>query len=178
MAVDKTKKESIKRVPFKNYIIILAVFAVITTLALFLRGWYNSYQEYQNTIPVLNGIVNEVKYNEVYNYIDDNQSVIIYIGEAEDEDSRNFETKLVKLIKKENLQDKIVYFNIGDVTDKNLVITEFNTKYAHDKKLSTYPAFIIFSEGKIIDFRSKTAGSNLTIDMVDEMLNEYKIKGE
>lgn len=174
----ETKKEEAKKIPIKNYAKLAIIFSVSIALAFFLRNWYRSYQDYEKTIPVLSGVVSEVHYNEVYNYIGDNQSVIIYMGVADDDDCRELESDFVKLITKRHLKEKIVYFNITDVADKELLLTEFNDKYSTDNKIYTYPAIILFEDGKITDFRSKTASDDLLVSDIEQFLDEYEIQGD
>lgn len=172
------KKEELRKIPVKNYIIVVIIFAVTIFLAFFLRNWYKSYQDYEKTIPILKDVISEVRYNEVHNYIGDNQSVIIYMGVADDDDCRDLEKDLKELIEEKHLKDKIVYFNITDVDDKELLLTEFNDKYATKDKVYTYPAIMLFEDGKIIDFRSKNAKENLSISGVEQLLDEYEVQGD
>lgn len=174
----KNKKEELRNIPTKNYVIVGVIFIAVIVLAFFLRDWYISYQEYEKTIPILNNVVSEVRYHEIDNYIGDNQSAIIYMGVADDEDCRNLEVDLKKLIQKRHLKNKIVYFNITDVEDRDLLLKEFNDKYAKDMKISAYPAIILLDEGKVVDFKSRTANSNLLISDVEQILDEYEIQGD
>lgn len=167
-----------KKIPTKNYVIVIVIFAITIGLILYLKNWYLGYQDYQKTIPILSGVVSEVRYNEVYNYIDDNQSVVIYIGVANNEDCREIETDLKKLINKKHLKEKIVYFNISEVSDKDLLLKELNDRYAIDVKVSTYPAVIVIEDGKIIGVRSKNANKNLSIDDVKTLFEEHNIYGD
>jgi len=173
-----SKKEELRKVPLKNYIIVVIIFVLSISLAVFLRDWYMSYQDYEKTIPVLDGIISEVRYNEIHNYIGDNQSVILYIGVADDEDCREFEYDLKKVIEKRHLKNKIVYFNISDVEDKELLLTEFNDKYSINNRISAYPAIVLIEDGKVINFISKTASDNLSISDVEKLLDDYRIQGD
>ena len=171
------KKEEIKKIPLKNYIIVVIIFIASISLAVFLRGWYMSYQNYEKTIPVLDGVISEVRYNEIHNYIGDNQSGIIYIGVADDENCRELEEDLIKVIEKRHLKDKLVYFNITDVEDKELLLKEFNDKYVTGDKIYAYPAIILIEDGKVVDFISKNASQNLLISDVEQLFDEYEIQG-
>lgn len=172
------KKTELRKVPTKNYIIVAIIFIVSIFLVFFLRNWYRSYQDYEKTIPILKGVISEVRYNEIYNYIGDNQSVIIYMGVADDEDCRNLEVDLKKLIEKKHLKDKVVYFNITDVEDRDLLLKEFNDKYAKKDKVYSYPAIILIEDGRIIDFKSKNANNNLLISDIEQILDEYEVLGD
>lgn len=177
MANNEVIKEE-KKIPTKNYVIVIVIFAITIGLILYLKNWYIGYQDYQKTIPILSGVVSEVRYNEAYNYIDDNQSVVIYIGVANDEDCREIETDLKKLINKKHLKEKIVYFNISEVSNKDLLLKELNDRYAKDVKVSTYPAVVVIEDGKIVGVRSKNANRNLSIDDVKTLFEEHHIYGD
>lgn len=174
----KEKKDTLKAIPKKNYIIVIAIFAITIILVFFLRSWYISYQDYAKTIPVLKGVISEIRYNEVHNYINDNQTAILYMGVADDEDCRNLEVDLKKIIQKRHLKDKIVYFNITDVQDKDLLLKEINDKYIVNDKIYSYPAIMLFEDGKIVDFKSRNASNNLLISDVEQILDEYEIHGD
>ncbi len=174
----KIIKEEKKVIPKKNYAIVGIIFVISIALAFFLRSWYMSYQDYAKTIPVLKGVISEVRYNEVHNYINDNQSVIIYMGVADNEDCRNLELDLKKIIQTRHLKDKIVYFNITDVQDKELLLKELNDKYVTGNKIYSYPAIMLFEDGKVIDFKSRTANSNLLISDIEQILDEYEVQGD
>ena len=63
-------------------------------------------------------------------------------------------------------------------TDKDLLLKEFNDKYATNDRVPAYPAIILFDEGKIIDFKSKNANSNLLISDIEQILDEYEVQGD
>jgi len=178
MAKVNENKEEKKVIPNKNYAIVLVIFAITIGLMFFLRNWYISYQDYENTIPVLSGVISEVRYNEIDNYLIDNPTVVIYMGDAKDSDCREFELELKEMVENKHIKDKVIYFNVTDVKNKNLLFKEFNDKYTLNNKISSYPVVMIFEDGKIVDYRSKTASKNLTINDIDLLFNEYDVYGE
>ena len=178
MANVNEKKEEKRVIPNKNYIIVAVIFIITIGLMFFLRNWYISYQDYENTIPVLTGVISEVKYTEIDNYLNDNPSVVIYMGDVKDSDCREFELDLKQLIENKQIKDKVIYYNITDVKNKNLLLKEFNDKYTLNNKISSYPVVMIFEDGKIVDYRSKTASKNLTISDINLLFNEYDVYGE
>ena len=178
MAKVSEKKEEKRVIPNKNYAIVAVIFVITIGLMFFLRNWYISYQDYENTIPVLSGVISEIKYAEVDNYLNDNPSVVMYMGDASDSDCREFELTLKQLVEKKQIKDRVIYFNITDVKNKNLLLKEFNDKYILNNKISSYPVVMIFEDGKIVDYRSKTASKNLTISDINLLFNEYDVYGE
>lgn len=178
MANVNEKKEEKRVIPNKNYAIVAVIFAVTIGLMFFLRNWYISYRDYENTIPVLSGVISEVRYNEIDNYLSDNPSVVIYMGDAKDNDCREFELKLKELLENKQIKDRVIYYNVTDVKNKKLLLKEFNDKYASDNKISAYPVIMIFEDGEIIDYKSKTANNNLNISDINLLFNEYDVYGE
>lgn len=178
MANVNEKKDEKRAIPNKNYLIVAVIFVITIGLMFFLRNWYISYQDYENTIPVLSGVISEVKYTEVDNYLIDNPSVVMYMGDAKDGDCREFELELKKLVENKHIKDKVIYYNITDVKNKSLLLKEFNNKYTVNNKISSYPVVMIFEDGKIVDYRSKSASKNLTISDINLLFNEYDVYGE
>ena len=148
MANVNEKKEEKRVIPNKNYIIVGVIFVITIGLMFFLKNWYISYQDYKNTIPVLSGVISEVKYAEFDNYLSDNPSVVIYMGDTKDNDCREIELEIKKLIENKHIKDRIIYFNITDVKNKNLLLKELNDKYTLNNKISSYPVVMIFEEVK------------------------------
>lgn len=178
MANVNENKEEKRVIPNKNYVIVAVIFVITIGLMFFLRNWYISYQDYENTIPVLSGVISEVRYNEIDNYLSDNPSVVIYMGDAKDSDCREIELELKNLLENKQIKDRVIYFNITDVKNKNLLLKEFNDKYIDINKISSYPVVMIFEDGKIIDYKSKTANKNLTISDINILFNEHDVYGE
>ena len=172
------KKEELRKIPIKNYFIVAIIFALSIGLVFFFRNWYNSYQDYEKTIPLLQGVISEIRYNEIDNFIIDNPSAIIYIGVADDDDCRNLETKFKKVIERRHLKNKIIYFNITEVEDRDLLLQEFNGKYGNGNDIYTYPAIVLIEDGRVIDYRSKNANRDLTVDEIEQLLDEYRVQGD
>jgi len=171
-------KKNGRVIPVKNYFIIAFIFVLTIGLVFFFRNWYNSYKTYEDSLPVLSGILSEVRYNEIDNYINDNRDVVIYISSSDDSNSRVVDKKLKKLIEKEHLKDRIVYYNITDVIDKEKLIDDFNNNYSVNENIYSYPAIVILEDGKILDFRCKTKGDDLTIKDVKSFLEKYQVFGD
>ena len=91
---------------------------------------------------------------------------------------RKFEKDFNDYIKENNLNDSIVYLNLGYDYDENNILEKMYEKYKHPdlvKKLYDYPTLFIFSNGNIVDILSSSTGYNVTIDKVDNFLRDYDI---
>lgn len=161
---------------FKNYIIFIIIFILCWGLTLYLCEWYKVYNDYEKQTPVIRGTLSEITYEDLDHYVVDVPSVIVYICTSYDDNCRNFEKNFKKYVKKNDLNDSIVYLNITNI-DKQQFINDFNNKYNYKGKLTgNYPAFVSFKDGKINSVLQATDNKNLSLSKVDSFLdlNNYE----
>ena len=170
--MNKEKKQNKKKL--KNYIILVVIFLAAIGLTLYLCKWYNVYDEYQKQTPVIRDTLNELSIEEIDHYVIDNPTAVVYMCTASELKCRNFEKDFKKLIKNENLQEKIVYLNISDV-DAQAFYNDFNNKYNYKKELNHYPALIMFEDGKITRIIQGSDEKELNISQVKQIVETSKI---
>ncbi len=161
----------------KNYIILIVVIFASICLTLYLCKWYRVYDDYQKEIPVIRDSLLEITDDDLDHYLMENPSTVIYMCTAKNDICRNYEKDLKKLIKKEDLNDKIIYLNLSTANSEHFV-NEFNNKYNFKNKLTTnYPAFVIFDEGKVSGILQGSNNKKLTIGNTKQYLelNEVNI---
>lgn len=161
---------------FKNYIILIVIFILCWGLTLYLCEWYKVYNDYEKQTPVIRGTLSEITYEDLDHYVVDVPSVIVYICTSYDDNCRNFEKNFKKYVKKNDLNNSIVYLNITNI-DKQQFINDFNNKYNYKGKLTgNYPAFVSFKDGKINSVLQATDNKNLSLSKVDSFLdlNNYE----
>ena len=173
--IEKTEERIIKP---KNYLILALIFLATLGLVIGLRDWYNAYRAYELKTSVLKDKLTEVTLTELDTYIAENTDAIIYIEVTEDENSREVANDLVNVIKKRELTGEVVYLSLSSVEDKDSFFNEFNQKYAVDEKLGNYPALVIFKEGRVEDFVSRTDKQSLNIGDIEQLFDEYEVEGE
>lgn len=167
-----------KKIPSKNYIKLLIICLLTLGAAILLRSWYISHLEYEKTIPVIDGIISEIKYNEFDTYITENLDAVIYIGASEDINCREVEAKFKNYIITNELREEIIYLNISDSDNRKSVISEINANYVDNQSritIGSYPALIIFKNGKIYDAVSKQGYNQLTFGEMARLLEEYEV---
>ena len=174
----KVIEEPERVIKLKNYIILIAFFLLTFIVVLMLRSQYISYREYQLTIPVLKDKLNEVTIAELDTYLIENTDAIIYIEVSEDENSREVAEYLYEVVKKRDLTERVVYLNISSVENKDEFFNNFNEKYCEEgKELSHYPALVLFYEGKVESFVSRTDSQRLNIGDVEQLFDQYELEG-
>jgi hypothetical protein len=176
--IKKELKEEVRKIRPKNYLILGAIFLVTLALVFLLRYWYISYQNYKLSIPVLKDTLMEITHDELDHYITANPDAVIYIEVSEDENSREVAKDLKEVIKKRNLANKVVYLNISSIEDKDAFFTDFSKKYLKEDVLTNYPALVLFLDGKIDAYVSKTNRQKLNIGDIAQIFDQYELEGD
>lgn len=175
--LSKKKNENPREIPVKNYII-LGVIVIITTLAaVYLCSWYKQYDDNKITTPVITEVLREVEYNNLNSVLQERDVLAIYLCTTNESKCRNFEKKLSKYIKDNNLTEEIIYLNLGYKNDEMNLLNKIYDKYKSEslvKKVYKYPALLLFNQGKLVDVLSSNE-KEITINQVDEFLEGYEI---
>ena len=160
-----------------NYFVVLVLFAVCVVLVLYLCGLYKVEKEEQSKVPVIRDSLAEIFYDDLDHYVLDNPMSVIYMCTATDDICRNFEKSFKKLLKQEDYDSNIVYLNLTDLNQEEFVAS-FNKKYPYkDGITSSYPAFVIFEDGKVKNILQGSSKKQLTVSKVKSFL-EFNNIGE
>lgn len=160
--------------PLKNYLILFAVICATIILTIYLCDCYRVYSEGQKEIPIIRGTIFEITSAEIDHYIKENPSGTIYVCTSSNQNCRNFEPDFIKLIKKKDLQDEIVYLNLSNI-DQETFLTEFNQKYKYKYALTeNYPAIITYEDSKITNILQEKDGK-LSINTAKQFIELNKI---
>lgn len=167
------KKKKINKKEISNYVKVLLIFLVVIVLVLFLRKWYLNNQDLKLNNPVLQGVVtHQIKSKEIYNFINDNDTSLIYMCVANDDNCRRLEESMKELISKNSLEDVIVYLNLSDNTDISEFYSELVSKYNYSSELKEYPTFLYFENSKI---NKSLSGKEITVKDVEKFLKEISL---
>ena len=170
-----TDKEERKKGGLKNYLILAALFAVGIAITLYLCELYKVYDEYQKQTPVIRDSLSEITAEDLDHYIQENPTTVIYMCTASNMTCRNFEKDFKKIIKSKDLQETIIYLNLSDL-DQEKFVEDFNKKYPHRIELtSSYPALVVFEDGKIINLLQGKTNEKLTIIKTKQFIEIHKI---
>lgn len=157
------EKESKRKVDVKNYLILILLFAATIAVTLYLCKSYQVYDEYQKQTPVIRDTLSEITSEDLHHYILENPTTVIYMCTSSDAVCRNYEKDLKKLVEAKNLQETIVYLNLSNI-DQDVFVEDFNETYQYKVKLTTtYPAIVVFDEGKITNLLQGKEDEKLTI---------------
>ncbi len=164
-----------RKIPGRNYLILILLFIITIGGAISFYIVYSNASNEELKIPVLRDKVAEIKTGDVDVFLSENPDALIYVGVANDENSRKLEKDLIDLIDRKQIE--LVYVNLTDLTEKER--TDFyksmNDNYSSgEKKLSNYPAFIIIKNQKIYDLVQRNS-HDLYLGDVEQLLDIYEI---
>lgn len=165
---------------YKNYGILIIIFAVSIIICIYALKWHAIYKEDKLNTTIITNYIHELKKAEFIDYLSENPVAAIYFGVTNDDNCRRFEKKFKNYIINNNLNDIIVYINLNDISgsDFNTKLDQlFNTNSFRDQNKHFYevPAIAIYNHTTLVDFISD---KNLTIDDVDQLLKKHNINGE
>jgi hypothetical protein len=165
-----------KKVEEKNYIIFAFIVVITFALLFIIKGCYKAYKDHQLKIPIILDYVNEIKYEELNNYLVETPDFVLYTCVPHEKECREFEKKFKDVIKEHNLKDKIVYLNLDSVSedelskekDERILMAFSDSTYFND-----YPKVGIFNDGVLLEDILIT--DKVGVDSVVQLLEEYEI---
>ncbi len=173
--IKKNNPEEKKIIPVKNYIILGIMFFIVVILVLYLCNLYHVYDEHQREIPIIRDTLSEIQSDELEHYIMENPTTVIYMCTAENQSCRDFERNFEKLIKKNNLQDSIIYLNLSGV-DQDEFVKNFNIHYSSKVTLTkNYPALVAFEDGKVRSILQEGKNEHLDISETEHFIEMQQI---
>jgi hypothetical protein len=152
-----------RKVPTKNYIIVIGLVVLAICACLAFNNLYNIYLENRiSTSPLAN---KEILYEDLKNATTDIEAdTFLLISYVENKDIYENEKEIKKYLNKQNLLDNVLYLNVTDyLTNENLIDEINNTLGLEDNlKISSLPALIYYRDGTV----------TYTIDSKDGLINK------
>ncbi len=164
-----------KKIPTKNYLIVLVLAVIVVILTLYINAWYKTYQENKLSISPFSGVVEEVDINEINLTLAEMNEVILYVGYTNDKSIYDMEKRLLKYIKNNDLVDKFIYVDVTDcMKDKKYVEILKNTFSEKSEEIKEVPMLIFVKNGKAELVVNSKAG-NINVEDVANIKNEYQL---
>lgn len=136
-----------KNIPLKNYILLSVILIISVVLVIYFYMWYGTYEENRLNSSIMDKYLTVINYNELDNYLVENNDVVIYISKLEDNDIRAFEKKFKNVIDYNSLNNKILYLNLTNEIKNNKLYENIKAKYG----ISDLPSIVIYRNGLIYD---------------------------
>ncbi len=159
----------------KNYVTLAIIYVLVIGTVLYIASWYNTYQNYKTTIPVLRNTVSEINTAELDHFVLENPDGVIYMCVASDTTCRNFDTHLKKELLKNGLQDSVTYIDLQDAINKESYITTVFANYGMSSNINNTPLFLAFEDGKIVSYLSEGETTKLTVEDAIKFIKKYRV---
>ena len=176
--MSEVEEEKDKKGSFRNYVILFVICILCMGLVLYICKIYKVYDEEQKMVPIIRGELSEIYQEDLEHHILENPTVVLYMCTSNDLVCRDFEKRFIKLLKKKDFANEIVYLNLTN-QDIDTFINNFNNSYNYRVKLTkNYPSFVLFEDGKIKGILQGSKNSKLTIGKVKQFLELNEIGEE
>ena len=159
----------------KNYVTLAIIYLVVIGAVLYAASWYNTYQNYKTTIPVLRNTVSEINTAELDHFVLENPDGVVYMCVASDTTCRNFDTSLKKELLKSGLQDSVTYIDLQDVANKENYIDSVFTSYGMSSNMNNTPLFLAFEDGRIVSYLGEGETTKLTVEEAIKFIKKYGV---
>lgn len=168
-----------RKVPFKNYVILAVIILLTVTFVFYLRSWFNTSKEYYAQNSVMTQVVREIKSEEIANYTLENQKFILYVSSGQNSVVKNFEDDLRDLIKKMELGEEVLYMNLDGIdTDAfyNSLKDRFaaNTKIKNQISVDTSANMYLFTDGKVTAVLNNV--NNYSMKRLETIIDSWETK--
>lgn len=168
-----------RKVPFKNYVILAVIILLTVAFVFYLRSWFNTSKEYYAQNSVMTQVVREIKSEEIANYTLENQKFILYVSSGQNSVVKNFEDDLRDLIKKMELGEEVLYMNLDGIdTDAfyNSLKDRFaaNTKIKNQISVDTPAKMYLFTDGKVTAVLNNV--NNYSMKRLETIIDSWETK--
>ena len=137
------KKEKEREIPPKNYVYLAIIILGSIFVLFYAYLWYDTYRESKLYTSIMSNYLTVINYNELSNYIIENENAVIYVSVLGDEKINRFENSFKNTIVRNNLKNTMLYL---DVTNENINSVRSNLKIDTE-----FPCIVVYTNGKVAD---------------------------
>lgn len=157
--------------PKINYIILAVVLLVTVFACIYVIRLYKIHKENDLNIAILGEYLNEIKINELNDYLVENPYVFIYSCFSDSEKCRQLELEFKEVIVANDLREHLLYLNLKEIKDENP--NDYGDKikeYLPMFNVENIPAILIYMEGNLSEIKYVTS-----TDDILKILDMYEV---
>ena len=145
-----------KKIPQKNYyiLVVLVLVTIILTLSL-----ASIYREKDKLVSNFYTYANKINNSDFDEYIIENSDLIIYISDKYDLSNESFEASFIKKIDELNLKSKLVFIDKSGIDKKFL--NKIQKNYKIKININNIPIIIVVVDRKVVKSVYVTPNSNV-----------------
>ena len=139
-----------RKIPKKNYILVLILSIFTTGLTFFLMNTYNNNKVNDKRI----NFISEIKENELKSYITERSETVIYMSLSNNDQNEQLEQQLKEYTLKNNLEEKYIYLDLSTVDTtfyNSFYINYINESYTGNFEIKD-PTLVFIKDGKVLNY--------------------------
>lgn len=170
------KKMITKIIPSRNYYTVLLVSVLVIVVTLYVRSFYLSYKATEvNNSVFFDKTINQINTEDFNFAISETNEAILYVSYTGNDEVYNMEKRLYKEIKRKNLTDKIIYWNVTNLKSSEYLSTLKLTFPNIDNQITSAPMLIYIKDGEAIEAMSSEL-KMIDYKVLDNLIAKYEIK--
>ena len=178
MEGDNMKKDELRVIPKRNYLILGIVLLVSFLLIYYFYMWFDAYNESKLNKPILDKYIDVINYNELSDYLIESPDSIIYVSILEDNEIRDFEKKFKNVLKTHQIEEDILYMNITEELKDDTLRQDMISKYSfNNANISNVPCILVIDGGKLSAIYNIKA-SNYDINGLKMFIDSIKFSSD
>lgn len=164
-----TKKEK------RNYIKLLIIIIISIMVMLLICNIYKNYKKDITNKSYISKYVSKIEYKELPNTIMELKSnSFIYLSYTGSENVYNFEKKIKKILKQNDLEDSLIYVDCTLLLNQDYSVKNLDKIISVGNKKIILPAIIYFKDNEPIDYIDSTDGI-ITSDKFQQLLDKFEL---
>lgn len=160
----------------KNYILLIIILIATCGILYYFYLWYGEYSNNWLYKPILSDALFQIKYNEIDDYVIENNNACIYVSYVGNKKTRDFEKKFLNLINNYHINNDILYLNLSEIADDKKIFNYLKEKYTINNYniFDGLPNILAFKNGLLDDIYFINE-NNYSINRVDNYLKAINV---
>ncbi len=170
------KKIFAKKIPKKNYYVVLLVSVLVIIITLYIRSFYISYRISRiNESVFSNKNINQINTEDFNFTVGETSEAIIYVSYTGSDEVYDMEKKLYREIKKKKLTEKIIYWNVTDLKREEYLSILKNAFPDIEREITSAPMLIYIKDGVPMEAMSSEL-KMIDYKVLDNLIAKYEIE--
>ncbi len=166
-----------KKIPTRNYFIVLVVSILVIILSLYLRTFYLTYKNNKlNTSVFLDQKVKQINSKDADFALTETGDVLLYVSYTGNDEIYSNEKKMYSVLEKKDLLDDFIYWNVADYGDNTDYLVTLKEKYPNIKdQITNAPLLIYIKDGEAQEAMSSEL-KYINYKVLEKMIEKYGIE--
>ena len=166
-----------KKIPARNYFIVLVVSILVIIVSLYLRTFYLTYKNNKlNTSVFLDQKVKQINTKDADFALTETGDVLLYVSFTGNDEIYNNEKKMYNILEKKDLLDDFIYWNVVDYGDKTDYLVTLKEKFPNIKdQITRAPLLIYIKDGEAQEAMSSEL-KYINYKVLNKMIEKYGIE--